>query len=317
MKQMSFCTPGYNKKKGKGTRREQFLTQMEQVVPWSRLIALIAPHYPKGAQGRKPLPLERMLRIYCLQQWYALSDPAMEEELYDSQSMRSFVGISGGQDIIPDESSILHFRHLLERHELTQAILAEVNAYLGEKGLLMSRGTIVDATIIHAPTSTKNAQEERDPEMHQTRKGKQWYFGMKAHIGVDADSGLTHSVVCTPANVADNAVMGELVHGGEHSLWGDAGYAGEQLQQMAEQAGFEWNVQERGHRHQPLTEEQKRRNREKSRVRARVEHAFHVVKCLWGHVKVRYRGLAKNAAQMYALFALANLYKMRHQLAAA
>jgi len=316
MKQMSFDMPGYQNK-GKSTKREKFLGEMDKVVPWAMLCELIAPHYPKAGKGRPPLPLERMLRIYCLQQWYSLSDPAMEEALYDSQSMRRFAGISAGQDVIPDESTILHFRHLLERHGLTEAMFAQINAYLGEKGLLMSRGTIVDATIIEAPGSTKNRSGERDPEMHQTRKGKQWHFGMKAHIGVDADSGLTHTLVCTPANTGDNAVMGELLHGGESQVWGDAGYAGSELQQLAEQAGLDWQVQQAGHYRRPLDEAQRVANREKSRVRALVEHPFHVVKCLWRHGKVRYRGLAKNAARLFAMFALANLYKLRGRLLAA
>ena len=315
MKQGSLSMTGYFDK-GKKTKREQFLAEMDQVVPWTRLCALIEPHYPKAspAGGRPPLPLERMLRIYCLQQWYNLSDPGVEEALYDSITMRQFAGVSTDADIIPDETSVLNFRRLLESHQLTERLLAEINAHLCERGLLVGKGTIVDATIIDAPSSTKNAKKKRDPQMHQTRKGKQWYFGMKVHIGVDTDSGLVHTLTGTAANVADVNVLGELLHGGEQSLHGDSAYHSKELKAHAEASGIEFNVNERGTRHRPLTKTQRARNRRLSRVRATVEHPFLVVKRLWGHAKVRYRGIRKNLAQMYTLFALANVYRVRRQL---
>lgn len=315
MKQIAMSMTGYFDK-GKKTRRERFLAEMEHVVPWARLCGLIEPHYPKGsaAGGRPPLPLERMLRIYCLQQWYDLSDPGAEEALYDSITMRRFAGVRTDADVIPDETSILNFRRLLEKHRLTERLFAEVNAHLAERGLFVGKGTIVDATIINAPSSTKNEKKERDPEMHQTRKGKQWYFGMKVHVGTDADSGLVHTVKGTAANVADVNVLGELLHGDEDSVHGDSAYYAKQLAAQAEACGVAFAVNRRGTRHRPLTQAQRRRNRWLSRIRAVVEHPFLVVKRLWGHAKVRYRGIAKNLAQMNTLFALANLYRVRYRL---
>jgi IS5 family transposase len=315
MKQGSFSMTGYFDK-GKKTKREQFLAEMEQVVPWRRLYALIEPHYPKAspAGGRPPLPLERMFRIYCLQQWYNLSDPGAEEALYDSITMRQFAGVSTDADVIPDETSILNFRRLLEKHQLTERLLAEINTHLCERGLLVGKGTIVDATIINAPSSTKNAKKKRDPQMHQTRKGKQWYFGMKVHIGADTDSGLVHTIRGTAANVADVNVLGELLHGAERSLHGDSAYHSKQLKAQAQASGLEFNVNQRGSKHKPLTRAQRARNRRLSRVRATVEHPFLVVKRLWGHAKVRYRGIKKNLAQMLTLFGLANLYRVRYRL---
>lgn len=315
MKQGSLSMTGYFDK-GKRTRREQFLAEMEQVVPWARLYALIEPRYPKGSPtgGRPPLPLERMFRIYCLQQWYNLSDPGAEEALYDSITMRQFAGVSTDEDIIPDETSILNFRRLLEKHQLTERLLGEINAHLSERGLLVGKGTIVDATIIDAPSSTKNAKKKRDPQMHQTRKGKQWYFGMKVHTGVDTDSGLVHTVRGTPANVADVNVLGELLHGGEESLHGDSAYHSKELKAQAEASGIEFNVNQRATKQRPLTKAQRARNRRLSRVRATVEHPFLVVKRLWGHAKVRYRGIRKNLVQMHMLFGLANLYRVRYRL---
>lgn len=315
MKQISLTMTGYFDK-GKKTKREQFLAEMERVLPWGRLCALIEPHYPKGsvAGGRPPLPLERMFRIYCLQQWYNLSDPGAEEALYDSITMRGFAGGRTDADVIPDETSILNFRRLLETHQLTAHVFAQINAHLSERGMLLGKGTIVDATIINAPSSTKNAQKKRDPQMHQTRKGRQWYFGMKVHTGTDTDSGLVHTVCATAANVADVNMLGELLHGAEQSLHGDSAYHSKELKTQAEAAGIEFNVNQRGSRHRPLTQAQRARNRRLSRVRATVEHPFLVVKRLWGHAKVRYRGIAKNLAQMYTLFALANLYRVRYRL---
>lgn len=315
MKQISLTMTGYFDK-GKKTKREQFLAEMERVLPWGRLCALIEPHYPKGsvAGGRPPLPLERMFRIYCLQQWYNLSDPGAEEALYDSITMRGFAGVRTDADVIPDETSILNFRRLLETHQLTAHVFAQINAHLSEREMLLGKGTIVDATIINAPSSTKNAQKKRDPQMHQTRKGRQWYFGMKVHTGTDTDSGLVHTVCATAANVADVNMLGELLHGAEQSLHGDSAYHSKELKTQAEAAGIEFNVNQRGSRHRPLTQAQRARNRRLSRVRATVEHPFLVVKRLWGHAKVRYRGIAKNLAQMYTLFALANLYRVRYRL---
>jgi IS5 family transposase len=315
MKQSSLAMTGYFDK-GKKTRREQFLAEMDQVIPWSRLYALIEPHYPKAgpAGGCPPLPLERMFRIYCLQQWYNLSDPGAEEALYDSLTMRRFAGVCTDADVIPDETSILNFRRLLEVHKLTEQLFGAINSYLSEHGLILGKGTIVDATIINAPSSTKNANKQRDPDMHQTRKGKQWYFGMKVHTGTDADSGLVHTVCATAANVADVNMLGELLHGAEQSVHGDSAYHSKQLKADAEAAGIEFNVNQRGSKHRPLTKRERARNRRLSRVRATVEHPYLVVKRLWGHAKVRYRGLKKNLAQMHTLFALANVFRARRQL---
>jgi transposase, IS5 family len=315
MKQRSLSMTGYFDK-GKKTRREQFLSEMDRVVPWPQLCALIEPHYPKGspAGGRPPLPLERMFRIYCLQQWYNLSDPAAEEALYDSLTMRRFAGVTTDADVIPDETSILNFRRLLEKHQLTAQLFAAINAHLSERGLIVGKGTIVDATIIDAPSSTKNAKQQRDPQMHQTRKGKQWYFGMKVHTGTDTDSGLVHTVQATAANVADVNVLGQLLHGAEESLHGDSAYHSKELKAQAEAAGIAFNVNRRGSKHRPLTKAQRARNRRLSRVRATVEHPFLVAKRLWGHVKVRYRGIAKNLAQWYMLFALVNVFRVRRRL---
>ena len=313
--QLSLSMTGYFDK-GKKTRREVFLAEMERAVPWARLYSLIEPHYPKANDqgGRPPLPLERMFRIYCLQQCYNLSDPGAEDALYDSIAMREFAGVRGDSDVIPDESSILGFRHLLERHQLTAALFAEINAHLAEQGFIVGKGTVVDASIINAPSSTKNAEQKRDPEMHQTRKGKQWYFGMKVHTGTDADSGIVHTVTGTAANVADVNVMGELLHGNEERLHGDSAYHSKALKAQAEAAGIAFEVNERGRKNAPLTKRQRLRNRRLSKVRAIVEHPFLVVKRLWGHAKVRYRGIAKNLAQLRTLFGLANIYRVRYRL---
>src|SRR5438876_2870679 len=315
MKQRSLSMTGYFDK-GKKTRRVQFLAETDKVVPWGRLCGLIEPHYPTGspAGGRPPLPLERMFRIYCLQQWYNLSDPGAEEALYDSMTMRQFAGVNTDADVIPDETSILNFRRLLEKHHLTEQVFAEINAHLSERGLIVGKGTIVDATIIDAPSSTKNAQQKRDPEMHQTRKGKQWYFGMKVHTGTDADSGLVHTVCGTSANVADVNMLGELLHGDEERVHGVSAYHSKALKALADESGLAFNVNQRGTRTRPLTPAQKARNRRLSRVRATVEHPFLVVKRLWGHARVRYRGIRKNLAQMHTLFGLANLFRMRQRL---
>ena len=306
---------GYFDKKKK-TRRSQFLEEMTKAMPWSDLYAVIEPHYPKvsGKGGRPPMPLERMLRIYCLQQWYNLSDPGAEEALYDSLTMRQFAGVRTDDDVIPDETTILNFRRLLESKQLTEQIFVAINSHLAERGMIVGKGTIVDATIIDAPPSTKNKEKKRDPEMRQTRKGNQWYFGMKVHTGTDTDSGLVHTICATAANMSDINVMGQLLHGGEQTLHGDSAYHSKQLQEQAEASGVAFNVNRKGSRNKTLTQAQRRQNRRWSKVRAVVEHPFLVVKQLWGHSKVRYRGLAKNLAQMYSLFALANVYRVRRLL---
>lgn len=299
--------------KGKVTRRERFLAEMEAVIPWARLVALIEPHYPKAGNGRQPIGLERMLRIYFLQQWFNLSDPAAEDAIYDSESMRRFAGVELGDDVIPDETTILRFRHLLEAHHLTAALFAEMRSLLEEKRLLLKSGTIVDATIIAAPSSTKNATEARDPEMKQTRKGKQWYFGMKLHVGTDP-RGVVHDLTVTDAATADITQLPELLHGAERDLYGDQAYWKEEDRQAWTLSGGRYRVNRRGTKQHPLTDHQKAINRTRSARRARGEHAFHVVKRLWGFMKVRYRGLAKNLARAYTMVALANLYLVRRRL---
>lgn len=315
MKQTTFASLAWNAK-GRTTRRERFLAEMKAVVPWARLMALIEPHYPKGTgSGRPPMPLERMLRIYFMQQWFNLSDPQAEDALYDMESMRRFAGIELAEDAIPDETTILHFRHLLEKHKLTEKIFAEVRSLLEEKRLLLKSGTIVDATIISAPSSTKNATHSRDPEMHQGMKNKKhWEFGMKVHIGA-SKQGLVHSLVTGPANEADITKLDALLHGAEQELYGDQAYWSEDHRQHCKHARIRYRVNRRPPSQQrPLTEHQRLINRARSRCRARGEHAFHVVKRLWGFAKVRYRGLAKNTARTFAIFALANLYLVRRRL---
>jgi IS5 family transposase len=323
IRQMSFAQSEYAGKK-KVTRREKFLGEMERVVPWKRLVALIQPHYPTGRRGRPPIGLERMLRIYFLQQWYTLADEALEDALYDSQALRTFAGIDLSVESVPDATTLLGFRHLLEEHALGPEILREVNAHLGEYALLLRAGTIVDATIIAAAPSTKNAQKQRDPQMHQTRKGQEWHFGMKAHIGVDADSGLVHTVIGTAANVSDIACAGQALHGEEKTVYVDAGYTGveKRPEVLAEHPETQWIVAAKRGRVKALPEGRikeltKELERLKAQVRAKVEHVFHVVKNLFGFRKVRYRGLAKNTAQLHTLFALANLVLAKRHLLAA
>ncbi|KLC40539.1 IS5 family transposase [Xanthomonas perforans] len=305
--------------KRKQTRREIFLAEMEQVVPWQQLLALIAPHYPvSGRPGRQPYALATMLRIHLLQQWYALSDPAREEALHEIPTLRRFAQLGGLDDIL-DETTILNFRRLLETHGLAARMLEAVNAHLARKGQSLRSGTIVDATLIAAPSSTKNADHARDPEMHQTRKGNQWYFGMKAHIGVDEFSGLVHHVHCTAANVADVTVTHALLHGKEDSVFGDSGYTGaDKRQELRDcQAVFFIAARPSTMRSIGNTRERAREQRWehfKASVRAKVEHPFRVIKRQFGYTKVRYRGLAKNTAQVLTLFALSNLWMKRKQL---
>lgn len=299
--------------KGKVTRREQFLAEMDAVIPWTRLLALIEPHYPKAGNGRQPLGLEKMLRIYFLQQWFNLSDPQAEDAIYDSESMRRFARVELGDDVVPDETTILRFRHLLEEHRLTAAIFDAIGGLLEARGLLLRSGTIVDATIIAAPSSTKNATATRDPEMKQTHKGRNWHFGMKLHIGTDK-RGIVHSVRATAAAVADVTQMLELLHGQERAVFGDQAYWKEDHRTFLESLGIRYRVNRRPTARQPLNERWRLINRARSRTRACGEHAFRVIKQLWGFTKVRYRGLAKNLARAQAMFALANLYQVRRQL---
>jgi IS5 family transposase len=306
----------------KRTRKRQFLDEMERVVPWARLIGLIEPHYPKGKTGRPPFAIATMLRIHFLQQWFGLSDPAMEEALFDVPLYREFAQLPGGISRLPDESTILRFRHLLEAHELAAQILAAVNDTLRRRGLLLKSGSVVDATLIAAPSSTKNRSGTRDPEMHQTKKGNPWYFGMKAHIGADADSGLLHTVVGTAANVNDVTVGNDLLHGKEKEVFADAGYQGADKRPEAEGTTAQWHVAMK-----PSVRRKWKRTprigwmielaeRHKASVRAKVGHPFRVLKRQFGYTKVRYRGLRKNTAQLKTLFALVNLWLARHRILA-
>jgi IS5 family transposase len=302
----------------KQTRREKFLAEMEEVVPWTRLLALIEPHYPKrGARGgRPPMPLETMLRVYFLQQWYALSDPMAEEMLYDSEAMCRFAGIELGDDRIPDETTILNFRHLLEKHQLTEKLFAEVNGHLADQGITLRSGTLVDATIIDAPSSTKNKARARDPEMSSTKKGNDWFFGMKAHVGVDAESGIVHSLETTTAKVHDSQVWDDLLHGRETSVWADKGYVSAAREAAFSSPGKFWGVMRKAPKGGALDPIDVDINRIIAMVRARVEHPFRVLKRQFGYLKTRYRGLAKNHAQLFTLFALGNLFLVRRKLMA-
>lgn len=302
---------------GRKSKREQFLDEMEQVVPWAELQALIEPHYPKGENGRPPVGLSIMLRVYFLQQWFNLSDPGAEEVLYESPVLRRFAGVDLGRAPAPDESTILQFRHLLERHDLGGAMLDSANQYLESRGIRITTGTIVDATIIHAPSSTKNRSGERDPEMHQTRKGKQWYFGLKAHIGVDSKEGHVHSLCTSAASVADKHLLPDLLHGEERKVWGDGAYQG-QGEAIRQTSPHAQDMTSRRVKYKDFVDEiQKAKNRVKARVRAKVEHPFRILKRIFGFDKVRYRGLKKNHERLCASFALVNLYLHRRRLAVA
>ena len=319
-RQQSFAQAEYSRKK-KTTRRDKFLAGMNHVVPWARLMELILPHYPTGRRGRPPVGLERMLRVYFLQQWHGLADEALEDTIYDSQAMRNFAGIDLLERSVPDATTLLKFRHLLEAHDLTRRLFDEVNALLEERHLLMREGSMVDATIIAAPSSTKNQRGERDPEMHQTKKGNQWYFGMKAHIGADTASGLVHTVVGTAANVSDISQTHGLLHGEEKTVHADAGYIGVEKRPeiIAQHGKVAWCVAARRGKIKAMPESWVKDltlgyEKLKARVRALVEHPFHIVKNLFGHRKARYRGLKKNTAQLHTLFALANLLIVRKRL---
>ena len=316
--QLSFSSLDYASKK-KTTKREVFLGEMAVVVPWSALEAVIEPFYPKmGPQGgRRAFALSTMLRIYFLQQWYQLSDPGAEEALYDIQSMRAFARLELGRDSIPDETTILNFRHLLERHDLTKAIFAAVKEHLESRGALLRGGTIVDATLIAASPSTKNKEQKRDPDMRQSKKGNQWYFGMKVHIGTDAESGLVHTAGATAGSVHDAKVFDELIRDDDRAVYGDKAYASEKLKRAARRAGVTWGVKEKAKPGQKLSRWMRAKNKRFGKVRAKVEHVFRVLKCQFGYRKVRYRGINKNGAQVFALLALANLFLARRKLAPA
>jgi IS5 family transposase len=315
MSQISFADAEYAGKRKK-TRREVFLEEMERVVPWKTLLKVIEPHYPVAGRGRRPYRLEAMLRVHLMQNWFALSDPAMEEALYEIASLRNFAGLALSEPI-PDETTILNFRHMLEQSDLAEDIFKQVNALLASKGLLLKRGSIVDATIIAAPSSTKNADGQRDPEMHQTKKGNQWHFGMKAHIGVDADSGLVHTVTTTSANEADVEQVADLLHGKEQQVWADSGYRGAQTR--VQRDDLQWHIAARLSDIAKLPEGRakariQKQEHGKASIRAKVEHPFRVIKRQFGLVKVRFRGLHKNTAHLLTLFALSNLWMVRRQL---
>lgn len=317
MDQLSFAEAEYAAKRKK-TRREVFLEEMELVVPWKELVKVITPFYPVAGRGRRPYPLEAMLRIHLMQNWFALSDPSMEEALYEIASLRTFAGLKLSEPI-PDETTILNFRHLLEEYDLAADILKQVNAHLTRKGLLLKRGSIVDATIIAAPSSTKNADGERDPEMHQTKKGEQWHFGMKAHIGVDADSGLVHTVTTTAANESDVAQVADLLHGKEEDVYADSGYRGAPARVGRED--LNWHIAARPSDIARMPEGKaktrvRKEEHRKASIRAKVEHPFRVIKRQFGLMKVRFRGLQKNTAHLLTLFALSNLWMARRPLMA-
>jgi len=323
--QISFAEAEYTKKK-KQTRREKFLAEMEQVVPWTRLMEVIEPYYPKsGKRGRPPIGLERMLRMYFIQQWYGLADEAVEDAVYDSQALRQFLALDLSVESVPDSTTLMGFRHLPEAQKLTQAMLVEINAMLIERGLLMSKGTLADATLIAAPRSAKNQTHARDPEMQSTRKGNQWHFGIKAHIGADEESGLVHTVITTAANVSDISQTSVLLHGQEEVVGGDAGYAGVEKREDMKAAlaangqTVQWRIAKRRKAVKKMAEGWRKDlaqtyEKLKSRIRARVEHPFHVIKNLFHYKKTRYQGIAKNDTQLNILFGLSNLYMMRGEL---
>ena len=314
MDQPTFADLEYQGKKRR-TRRELFLERMDGLIPWRRLEERIRPVYPKPGKGRRPYPLAVMLRVHCVQLFYNLSDPGMEDLLYEAESVRRFVGLSLSE-ALPGETTILNFRHLLERHELGKALFDEINAHLGSQGLRLREGSIVDASIIEAPSSTKNRTRERDPEMHQTKKGNQWHFGMKAHIGVDSETGIVHSLSTTAANAHDVTEAHNILHGGERVVWCDAGYQG--VHKRWENLGLEidWQVAMRPGKRRNLDpgSAEELAEKLKASVRAKVEHPFQKVKRVFGYAKVRYRGLAKNTERLALLFGLGNLLTAESRL---
>lgn len=318
--QLTFADSEFSNKR-RQTRKEKFLGRMDKLIPWTRLEAVIEPHYPKAGNGRRPYPLSTMLRIHCMQQWYNLSDPAMEDALYEIASMRLFAGLSLDK-AIPDHTTILKFRHLLERHDLARQVFQEVNQWLSEAGVLLKEGSLVDATIIEAPSSTKNKTGERDPEMHQTKKGNQWHFGMKAHIGVDARTGLTHSFTTTAANEHDLNQADQLLHGEEAFIFADAGYRGAEKRDELKDVSADWYIAEQPgklkilKKHPRINKVRIRTEYLKASIRAKVEHTFRIIKCQFGFVKARYRGLKKNDSKLAMLFALANVVRVDQMLRA-
>ncbi len=315
MQQQTLASQASFERYGRKSRRELFLEEMDRVVPWAELEFLVEPHYAKAGKGRRPVGLSIMLRTYFVQQWFNLSDPGVEEALYDSAALRRFVGVDLGRAPAPDETTVCKFRHLLEKHQLGGAMLDAVNDHLDAKGIRITTGTIVDATIIHAPSSTKNQSGERDPEMHQTRKGKQWYFGLKAHIGVDSREGVVHSVCTSAASVSDVHMLPDLLHGEERKVWGDGAYQG-QGEVIRGAAPHAQDMTCRRTKYKDyVDEEARRKNTTKSRVRSRVEHVFHVLKRVFGFEKTRYRGIGKNHTRLCTGFALVNLYRHRKRLA--
>ena len=313
MRQQTFSTLGFEVH-SKQTRRQRFLTEIDSIVPWRKLCRLIEPHYPIGNRGRPPIGIDRMLRIYFLQVWFNLSDPGVEDALYDSAAMRCFVDIDLGREPAPDETTICKFRHLIEANGLGEILFEAVNAHLSAKGIKVGTGSIMDATIIAAPSSTKNEDGKRDPEMHQTKKGNQWYFGLKAHIGVDSNAKIVHSVAATAANVHDSRVIDDILHGNETRVWGDSAYQGQREAILKAAPHAQDFTHHRGNRASALSDEEIAKNRTKSRVRADVEHPFRVLKCVFGFRKVCYRGIAKNLNRLQISFALINLYMKRRTL---
>ena len=300
----------------KRTRADVFLEEMSRVVPWADLAGVVKPHYQAAGTGRPLTEVELLLKLFCLQLWYNLSDPGLEDAVHDRLSFQRFLALDPLQQKVPDETTVLHFRHLLEAKGLAAAIFAKVNEGLVARGLLMKTGTIVDATILAAPSSTKNRDGKRDPEMSSTRKNSDWHFGMKAHIGVDAKSGLVHTVKTTTASVHDSQMFTELTHGEEQLIAGDSAYANQMLKGHCRQAGLFYLIHDKATRAKPLSARQQHRNRQKSSLRCKVEFPFRIVKRLWGHAGVRFRGLAKNTARLHLLFALSNLYQVRRRLLA-
>lgn len=312
MDQMSFSEAEYSVKKKK-TRREVFLDRMDKLIPWKNLENKIQKYYPKAGSGRHPYALNTMLRIHCMQLFYNLSDPAMEDALYEIESMRRFAGLSL-TGALPDETTILKFRHLLEKHELGKAIFKEVNKHLGRAGLMLKEGSIVDATIISAPTSTKNKEGQRDPEMHQTKKGNEWHFGMKMHIGVDDELGVIHSVETTSAKEHDITQAENLLHGEEEFVWGDAGYLGVEKRKEFKNRDINWCIAVRPSKRKKLSGVAAKAEKIKAQVRAKVEHPFRRIKQQFGYAKVRYKGLAKNTNRLYVLAAFSNLLTCRNYM---
>jgi transposase, IS5 family len=316
MKQMTLAVAKGFEVYGRATRKAEFLARMEALVPWAQFCAVIEPHYPKAGNGRPPVGLERMLRMYLLANWFNLGDEACEDALYDTPAFRDFCRIDLGRERVPDATTLLNFRHLLEQHQIGARLFAKVGELLLANGMKLSGGTIVDATLIAAAPSTKNEEQSRDPEMHQSKKGNQWYFGMKVHIGMDSQTGLVHSASVTAGNVHDSHELPNLLHGEERRLYGDSAYRGKaqrkRLKAIAPKAKDFTN--KRAYKNQPLTEADRQTNRRKSSVRSKVEHPFLTLKRLWGFAKTRYRGLAKNANRAYAMLAMINVSKWGHPL---